>query len=147
MAVFFLAVPVRDLFFYVPSIFSVRHRRRVFSNSARRIAYVGGNALSDNIYFVELFNEFLSFILNKKLEQPLIYEDCKAVITLVTEGGGVMRTKHLRVRMELCKEALQDQKFTLEYISTKAMIADGLTKALEGVEFTTFAETLLGTAA
>jgi len=44
VAVFFLAVPVRDLFFYVPSIFSVRHRRRVFSNSARRIAYVGGNA-------------------------------------------------------------------------------------------------------
>ena len=104
-------------------------------------------ALSDNIYFVELFNEFLSFILNKKLEQPLIYEDCKAVITLVTEGGGVMRTKHLRVRMELCKEALQNNKFTLQYISTKDMIADGLTKALEGVEFTTFAEILLGTTA
>ena len=103
-------------------------------------------ALSDNIYFVELFNEFLSFILNRKLECPLIFEDCKAVISLVTEGGGVMRTKHLRVRMELCKEALQDKKYELRYISTKEMVADGLTKALKGLASTTFAETLLGTA-
>jgi len=104
-------------------------------------------ALSDNIYFVELFNEFLSFILNRKLERPLIFKDCKAVISLVTEGGGVMRTKHLRVRMEFCKRALQDKKYELHYISTKEMVADGLTKALEGLESTTFAETLLGTAA
>ena len=45
--------------------------------------------LSDNIHFVELFTEFVAFIMNKEIETPVIYEDCTAVITLVTEGGNV----------------------------------------------------------
>jgi len=83
--------------------------------------------------------------MNKDIEVPLIYEDCTAVISLVTEGGGVVRMKHLRVRMELCKQALQEKKFVLRYISTKQMLADGLTKALEGEDFIVFAEHMLGT--
>jgi len=52
----------------------------------------------------------------------MIYEDCTAVIALVKEGGGVARTKHLRVRIELTKQALQEKKFTLQYVNTKQMI-------------------------
>lgn len=63
----------------------------------------------------------------------------------MTEGGGAMRTKHLHVRMEMCKQALQEGKFKIQYVNTKQMIADGLTKALEGEEFVIFAENLLGT--
>ena len=102
-------------------------------------------ALSDTVQFVELFAEFLAFITNTEITSPIIYEDCTAVITLVTEGGGVMKTKHLRVCMELCRQALQETKFKIEYVNTKQMIADGLTKALEGDEFIEFAENLLGT--
>ena len=58
-------------------------------------------AWSDNVYFVELFAEFLAFVMNAEYKPPLILEDCTAVITLVSEGGGITRTKHLRVRMEL----------------------------------------------
>ena len=65
-------------------------------------------ALSDNVQFVEFFAEFIAFITNSKFKSPIIYEDCTAAITLVTEGGGVMRTKHLRVRMELFKQALKE---------------------------------------
>ena len=56
-----------------------------------------------------------------------------------------MRTKHLRVHMELCRQALQENKFKIQYVNTKQMIADGLTKALEADEFIEFAENLLGT--
>ena len=97
-------------------------------------------ALSDNIHFAELFAEFLAFIMNRNYTRPLIYEDCTAVISLVTEGGGVVRTKHLSVRMELAKQALQDERIVVKYINTKQMLADGLTKALEGEEFVVFAE-------
>ena len=45
VSLFFLAVPVRDLFFYVPPILSVRHRRHVFSISVRSYSRTGGNAL------------------------------------------------------------------------------------------------------
>jgi len=67
------------------------------------------------------------------------------VIALVTEGGGVARTKHLRVRIEMCKQALKEKKFKLQYVNTKQMIADGLTKVLEGEPFITFANNMLGT--
>ena len=102
-------------------------------------------ALSDNIAFVELFAEFLSFIDNKPIVPPTIYEDCTAVIMLAKDGGGVARTKHLRVRIELTKQALQEQKFLLKYVNTKQMVADGLTKVLEGDAFIKFADKLLGT--
>jgi len=102
-------------------------------------------ALSDNISFVELFAEFIAFITNAEIETPLIYEDCTAVISLITEGGGVARTKHLRVRIEMSKQALKENKFKSQYINTKNMIADGLTKVLQGEAFEKFANKVLGT--
>ena len=102
-------------------------------------------ALSDNISFFELFTEFIAFITNTAIEPPLIYEDCTAGISLIKEGGGVARTKHIRVRIEMSKQALKENKFKLQYVNTKQMIADGLTKVLEGEAFISFANTLLGT--
>jgi len=101
-------------------------------------------ALTDNIGFIEMFQEFIEFITNKKLEVPIIYQDSTSVISLVKEGGGVVRTKHLRVRMELCKEALREQRFEIAYMSTGQMIADCLTKALDGQPFLQFVAALLG---
>jgi hypothetical protein len=100
--------------------------------------------LTDNIQFVELFAEFLSFIMNWTVQIPLIYQDCTALISLVTECGGVVRTKHLRVRRELCKESLEQKRFKIKHIHTSKMIANGLSKPLEGTPFLTFASKLLG---
>ena len=51
---------------------------------------------------------------------------------MVTKGGGVVRTKHLRVQiMHLCKEGVDQNKFKILYVQTKRMIAGGCTKALE----------------
>ena len=47
--------------------------------------------------------------------------------------------------MELCKLSLQEGKFTIKYVNTKQMLADGLTKALEGEDFIQFVEHILGT--
>jgi hypothetical protein len=102
-------------------------------------------ALTDNIGFIELFEEFFSFIVNREEKMPpLIYQDSTSVISLVTKGGGVVRTKHLRVRMNLCKEALEDKRIKIAYIHTTKMLADGLTKPLEGKAFQDFVKALLG---
>ena len=95
--------------------------------------------LTDHITFEESFAEFLAFITNTEVQPPMIYQDCTAVISLVNECGGVARIKHLRVRMELSREALQQNKFLIQYVHTLKMIADRLTKALEGKPFLTFA--------
>jgi hypothetical protein len=101
-------------------------------------------ALSDNVGLVELFNEFLGFVLNSEVRKPIVYQDNTSVISLVTIGGGIVRTKHLRARMCLVKEAISQQKLEIRHVLTADMIADGLTKALEGNSFDLFAATVLG---
>ena len=100
--------------------------------------------LTDHISFVELFGEFVALITNTKVVPPVIYQDCTAVIALVTECGGAVRIKHLRVRMELCREGLQQNKFIISYATTHEMIAEGLTKPLDGQPFLTLASNMLG---
>ncbi len=67
-------------------------------------------ALLDNLGIVELFQEFISFVTNSRVEIPLIYQDNTSVISLVTEGGGVMGTKHMRLRMFLVLEAIKEER-------------------------------------
>jgi hypothetical protein len=95
-------------------------------------------ALSDNIGLVELFHEFITFLVSDKIPTPIIYQDCTSVITLVTQGGGVTRTRHLRNRMHLVKEAIDERKLIVYHCKASKMIADGLTKPLEGAEYKQF---------
>jgi hypothetical protein len=82
-------------------------------------------ALSDNVGLVELFNEFLGFVLNSEVRKPIVYQDNTSVISLVTIGGGIVRTKHLRARMCLVKEAISQQKLEIRHVLTADMIAMG----------------------
>jgi hypothetical protein len=102
-------------------------------------------ALSDNVGLVELFHEFLGFILNHKVDIPIVHQDNMSVISLVTTRGGVTRTKHLRARMCVVKEAIDERKMRIKHVLTADMIADGLTKALAGNDgFDLFAANVLG---
>ena len=101
-------------------------------------------ALTDYIGLVELFAEFVAFITNSPVQIPVIYQDSTSVITLVTKGGGIVRTKHLRVRMNLCKEGIDMGRFMIEHVLTHRMIADGCTKALENPFFRFFMNNVLG---
>jgi hypothetical protein len=47
-------------------------------------------ALTDNMGFVELFEEFLSFLVNIKERTPIVYQDCNSMIDWVTKGGGAV---------------------------------------------------------
>ncbi len=95
-------------------------------------------ALSDYISFIELFYEFITFLASDQMSVPIIYQDSTSVITLVTQGGGVTRTRHLCNRMHLVKEAVDDNRINIRHCKTKEMIADGFTKPLEGIDFKYF---------
>jgi hypothetical protein len=53
-------------------------------------------ALTDNIGIIELFDKFITFLVNDKIPTPVIYQDSSSVVSLVTQGGGITRTRHLR---------------------------------------------------
>jgi hypothetical protein len=100
--------------------------------------------LTDNLGLVELLHEFLSFLLGRKALIPVIYQDCTSVISLITIGGGVTRTKHMRARMNLGKESVNEKRVLVRYLNTKEMMADGASKVLEGAAFRKYAEFVLG---
>ena len=101
-------------------------------------------ALTDNLGLVELFHEFVCFLLGRHAPVPIVYQDCTAVISLVTIGGGITRTKHMRARKNLGKESVDEKRIVVLYINTKDMMADGLSKVLEGAPFHKFASCVLG---
>jgi hypothetical protein len=91
-------------------------------------------ALTDNLRLVELFQEFMQFLTGKELPVPVIYQDCTAVVTLVTKGGGMARTKHFRARIHLGRESVQEKRVIVEYLKAEEMIADGFSKPYDPAE-------------
>ena len=71
------------------------------------------------------------------VENPItIYQDNKSAIHLMTEGTTISnKAKHMKVRYFYVKEKVDENIFKLEYIPTKDMIADLLTKPLYGAQF------------
>ena len=101
--------------------------------------------LSNNVGFLELFHEILSFVLNCSVEISTVYQDNMSVILLVTIGGGRVRTKHLRTRMYLTMEAIKEKNLMVKYVHILGMTADGFTKVLGGSDFDFFIDQVLGT--
>jgi hypothetical protein len=101
-------------------------------------------ALSDLVTEVERCDEFMKEQGVQDLEVPVVYQDNTSTISLVTEGGGKPRTKHLRVRQHLVKEKIDKKEVRVEYIPTKDMLADVLTKPLQGVSFREMVSEIMG---
>ena len=98
---------------------------------------------SDHIVEGELIHEFLEEQ-GFKLERLLLLQDNAAVISMLVNGGGKVRTKHLRARLMLLREKIVQNEIEVQYINTKEMIADILTKPLQGEQFHMLAWALLG---
>jgi len=66
---------------------------------------------------------------------PTVYQDNTSTITLVTEDGGKYRNKYMLVRRCNVREQVDRGDVTIEYMPTKSMLADALTKPLQGELF------------
>jgi len=95
-------------------------------------------ALTDNLGFVELFQEFVEFLTMSKQKPATIYQDCSAVVTLVMKGGGITRTKHLRARMNLGREAVEEKRASILHVKAEDMKADGFSKPYDITEHKPF---------
>ena len=79
-----------------------------------------------------------------QLLPPLIYQDNTSTMTLVKEGGGKLRTKHMRAKQAVIKEAIDYEYYQIKHVTTDKMVADVLTKPLGGEAFHKFAKIMLG---
>ena len=78
-------------------------------------------------------------------EQGLLLEDNKSSIHMANNGKSISnRTRHIKVKYFFVKQFLDSGEFRLEHCPTKEMIADILTKPLQGELFLELRDLLLG---
>jgi hypothetical protein len=101
-------------------------------------------ALSDNVGFIELFAELVDFVINEtRGRTPVIFQDNTSVIDMVMSGGGITRTKHMRTRLHLVLEAINESRIVFKRVGTKEMKADGFAKCLDRSSFMQFRKEVL----
>ena len=78
-------------------------------------------------------------------ESGVLYEDNKSTIHMTHKGKSVShRTRHIKIKYFFVKENLDNCDFILVHYPTKEMIADVLTKPLEGELFRELRDLVLG---
>jgi hypothetical protein len=94
-------------------------------------------AAKEGIYVMRLLKE-----LDVKLESPLLHLECdnKQTIGLIEKDIVTLKTKlrHVDIHHFWLRQELQEGRVKVEYVPTKKMIANGLTKALGKGEFEEF---------
>ena len=92
--------------------------------------------------FVHGVLEFLSP--GKKLRGIRVLEDNEGAITLAENPISLSNSKHIDVRHHFLRELVENEKITVEHVSSEDQHADILTKALPSVAFIAHRTFLLG---
>ena len=90
--------------------------------------------LTDRVDGVLRLHEFMKHQ-GHVMDLPVIFQDNQSTISLVTKGGGKYRNVHLRVRQCRLMEMIVNKELVIEYMPTGNMVADVLTKPLQGMLF------------
>lgn len=82
----------------------------------------------------------------------ILYGDCRAALSLASTDSGTWRTRHLRLRAHRLREALrysnvpheedESPKWIARHLDGHRLVADGLTKSLQGALFQKFVSRL-----
>ena len=92
-------------------------------------------ALSDSITQVIWARNFL-LQQGYKIQPGKVYQDNKSTMALVKNGkSNSERTKHIAARFYFVKDRVEAGDIQIEYMSTENMIADIMTKPLNGAAF------------
>jgi hypothetical protein len=79
-----------------------------------------------------------------QVEPMTLHEDNQGAIALALNQVTNFRTRHIDIRHHFIREKIADKSVSLQYISTKLMIADVLTKALSTATFRKFRNAMMG---
>jgi hypothetical protein len=102
-------------------------------------------ALSDMGTTAIWINEFIKHQ-QYNLTTTVIYQDNKSTITMINNGNNNKeRTRHIDLRYFWLRDRIKSGEIIITYKQTKEMIADILTKSIQGKQFTYLREKLLNT--
>ena len=80
-----------------------------------------------------------------ELGPVILYQDNKSTMSVIRKGNFTGRnTKHVNVRYFFIKDRVEQGEMEVRYLPTGSMIADGLTKPLQGALFRKHRDLMLG---
>jgi hypothetical protein len=100
-------------------------------------------ALSDNASIVIWSRDFL-IAQGEKTSSSFIYQDNMSTMALTEKASSTSeRTRHINIRYFWIKEKVDSGILKIEYLPTEKMLADVLTKPLQGARFNKLRDALL----
>jgi hypothetical protein len=100
-------------------------------------------ALSDNLIYALRARDFIA-AQGYEVGPVCAYQDNQSVLSMLKKPDRAPdRTKNMKVRRIEVKELIKSGAVTVRYVPTNEMIADVLTKPLQGVKFVAMREQLL----
>ena len=124
----------------VGAIVCMSSKQKIVTKSSTEAELIG---LTDKIGDVIWVGSYLACM--GQFEGPVVIgHDNKSALSLCSKGSAGERTKHLKVRHFFIKELIDSNAVVLVYVPTGLMVADLLTKPLQGALFKTLRGKLLG---
>ena len=115
-------------------------KQKIVTKSSTEAELIG---LSDMLNLVTYAADLMKE-LGIQVETPTVYQDNKSTITLImSETGANDKTKHLKLKVNWVKQELKNKKVIVKWIPTGDMVADILTKPLQGALFRKHRQKLL----
>lgn len=112
-------------------------RQEIVALSSTEAEYV---ALSTTVKEILWVSQFILEVSNVNMLPVKVYCDNTSAIKLANSDAYRERSKHIDVRFHHVRDNIEKKKIVIEFVSTNDMVADILTKALNGPKTKHFAE-------
>ena len=124
-------------------ILAKSQKQRVVSKSSAEAELIGTSDISSLLAWEQDFMSYQGY--KDEVHPATLHEDNTSAIHLAKNGRSTSdRTRHIKLRYFFVKQFLDNGQFVMTYCPTDCMIADILTKPLQGELFTRLRDLLLG---
>jgi len=106
-------------------------RQKLNTKSTMESEIVGASDGSNNIFYLR------NFLIEQgyRMGPAKLYQDNQSTLAILKTGQMSKRSRHINIRYFYLKDRVDQGEFELEYIPTDEMLADLLTKPLQGEKF------------
>ena len=122
-------------------VINVSRKQKMVSKSSMEAELIAGDDIANTIIWANYFLEAQGY----KNNGTVLYQDNKSCMLLHQNGksSSSKRTRHLNIRYYFLADRIENGELTVEYCPTDDMIADYLTKPLQGEKFRKFRKQIM----
>ena len=122
------------------AVFAKSSKQKLMSKSSTEAELIG---LSDALSQIIWTRDFM-IAQGHKVAPAVVMQDNQSTMAMVEKGRSTSeRTRHVNIRYFFIKDRVESGEISIEYLPTESMIADILTKPLQGELFRRLRDALL----